>query len=41
MKPIILKALSALNTIYQIYNSNISGENLTILKNIQNVTSQK
>lgn len=41
MKPIILKALSALNTIYQIYNSNISGENLNILKNVQNVTSQK
>ena len=36
MKPIILKTLSALNTIYQIYNCNISDENINILKMVKN-----
>ena len=33
MKPLILKTLSGLNTIYQVYNSNISKDNIKILKN--------
>ena len=33
MKPLILKTLSALNTIYQVYNSNVSKDNITTLKN--------
>ena len=35
MKPIILKTLCALNTIYQVYNCNVSKENIKILKDVK------
>ena len=41
MKPIIMKALSSLNTIYQIYNSNISKENIDTLKKIKLIDENK
>lgn len=41
MKPLIIKSLSALNTIYQIYNSDISQENIEILKTIKNFDDTK
>ena len=41
MKPFIIKSLSALNTIYQIYNSDISQENIEILKTIKNFDDTK
>ena len=36
MKPIIIKALSALNTIYQVYNSTIDSKNIEKLKMMNN-----
>ena len=35
MKPIIIKTLCTLNTIYQIYNSELSKENIEVLKNVK------
>ena len=35
MKPLIIKTLCTLNTIYQIYNSDMSKENIEILKNVK------
>ena len=35
MKPLIIKTLCTLNTIYQIYNSEMSKENIEILKNVK------
>ena len=37
IKPLIIKSLSTINTIYQLYNSNISSENIQILKRIKNI----
>lgn len=41
MKPIIMKVLSSLNTIYQIYNSDISKENIDTLKKIKLIDDNK
>ena len=35
IKPIIIKSLCAINTIYQIYNCEISSENIEVLKNVK------
>ena len=35
IKPIIIKSLCTINTIYQIYNSQVSSENLDILREIK------
>ena len=37
IKPLIIKSLSTINTIYQLYNSNISSENIHILKRIKSI----
>ena len=37
IKPLIIKSLSTINTIYQLYNSKISYENLHILKTIKSI----
>ena len=34
LKPLIIKSLSTLNTIYQIFNNHITSEEITLLKNI-------
>ena len=39
VKPIIIKALCSLNTIYQIYNCKISNENIRILKNVREINN--
>ena len=36
IKPIIIKSLCAINTIYQIYNCEISSENIEVLRNVKN-----
>ena len=41
MKPLIIKSLSALNTIYQIYNSDVSKENIETLKNVKCINDMK
>ena len=41
MKPLIIKTLCTLNTIYQIYNSDVSKENIEILKNVKCINDMK
>ena len=41
MKPLIIKTLCTLNTIYQIYNSNVSKENIEILKNVKLISDMR
>ena len=41
IKPLIIKSLCTINTIYQIYNSSISSENISILKRIKNINDNK
>ena len=40
MKPIIIKSLCALNTIYQVYNSNITKENAQMLNEVQKISNK-
>ena len=41
MKPLIIKTLCTLNTIYQIYNSDVSKENIETLKNVKCIKDMK
>ena len=41
MKPLIIKTLCTLNTIYQIYNSDVSKENIETLKNVKYINDMK
>ena len=38
IKPLIIKSLCTINTIYQLYNSNISSENIDILKKVKSIS---
>ena len=37
IKPLIMKSLSTLNTIYQFYNSQMSSEDISLLKRLKNI----